>query len=140
MKVLNFKRFYASVRALIRSTIGTAGYDLFSAENKNIKKFGCETINTDIEMKIPKGTYGRKAPCSSLTLKHQINVGGGVIDSEFTDKVKVIISNHSSKPFEARVDCVAEIIFENIEFPDFIEVDELASTERGEKGLSSTEQ
>ena len=30
--------------------------------------------------------------------------------------------------------------FENIEFPDFIEVDELASTERGEKGLSSTEQ
>ena len=41
MKVLNFKRFYASVRAPIRSTIGTAGYDLFSAENKNIKEFGC---------------------------------------------------------------------------------------------------
>ena len=100
-------------RAPIRSTIGTAGYDLFSAENKKIKKFGCETINTDIEMKIPKGssqTYGRKAPRSSLTLKHQINVGGGVIDSDFTDKVKVTLSNHSSKPFEACVDCVAEII------------------------------
>ena len=90
-------------------------------------------------MKIPKGIYGRIAPCLSLALKHQMSVGGGFIDLDLVGEVKMILFDHSSKPYEVHFcDRIAQIIFEKIEFFEVVQVDELPRTERGWKGFGST--
>lgn len=47
---------------------GAAGFDLFSAETKEI-------VKTDIAIMLPHGTYGRVAPRSGLAVEHFIGVG-----------------------------------------------------------------
>ena len=50
-------------------------------------------------MQIPEGNYGRIAPRSGLALKHMIDIGGGVIDSDYRGEVKVILFNLSDSDF-----------------------------------------
>ena len=83
----------------------------------------------DLKMAIPKGLYGRIAPRSSLSVNHSIDVGGGVIDSDFRGIIQVILINHSSHPFSVNVgDKIAQLIFEKIELPIFVECDDLPVT------------
>jgi len=41
-----------------------------------VKAHGKELIKTDIQIKVPHGTYGRVAPRSGLAWKNFIDVGG----------------------------------------------------------------
>jgi len=41
-----------------------------------VKAHGKELIKTDIQIKVPNGTYGRVAPRSGLAWKNFIDVGG----------------------------------------------------------------
>jgi dUTP pyrophosphatase len=43
--------------------------------------------------------YGRISPRSGLSVKHQIDVGTGVIDSDDQGEVKVLLINHGKKAF-----------------------------------------
>ena len=62
-------------------------------------------------MKIPSGYYGRILPRSSLVCYHFIDIGEGVIDSDFRGELIVIMFNHSNKPYEVKVnDRIAQII------------------------------
>ena len=73
-------------------------------------------------MEIPFGCYGHILPRSSLARHHFIDVGGGVIDSDFRGELIVIMFNHSNKPYEVKVnDKMAEIIFHRYEIPKFVE-------------------
>ena len=51
---------------------------------------------TDIAIKVPMGHYGRVAPKSGLTLKHQVTVLAGVVDPDYTGNVGVVLHNLSS--------------------------------------------
>ena len=44
MKKIKLKRFSNKAKALVRSSQDDVGYDLYSAENKEVKAFGCELI------------------------------------------------------------------------------------------------
>jgi len=46
-------------------------------------------------MAIPHGNYGRIAPRSGLAVKNFIDVGAGVIDSDYRGEVKVLLFNLS---------------------------------------------
>ena len=78
-----------------------------------VKPYWCEQIKTDISVKIEKHTYGKIPPRSVLALKHSINVGGGVIDSEYRGYVRVILFNHSRNKVEIG-GCIAQLILEKI--------------------------
>jgi dUTP pyrophosphatase len=58
-------------------------------------------IETDLQIKLRGGCYGRVAPRSGLALQHHIDIGGGVIDEDYRDNLGVIIFNYSEKPFTA---------------------------------------
>ena len=64
-------------------TSGSAGCDLFAAEDKVIKAQSIKSVWVHLEMEIPSGYYGRILPRSSLARYHFIDIGGGVIDSDF---------------------------------------------------------
>lgn len=69
MKV-KFKRFSGCAQTAIRATAGSAGNDLFSAENIKIKPNSVQRILTDIGLKIAKNHYERICSRFSSTLKY----------------------------------------------------------------------
>ena len=50
-------------------------------------------------MAIPAGNYGRIAPRSGLAAKNMIDVGAGVIDSDYRGEIKVLLFNLSDVDF-----------------------------------------
>jgi dUTP pyrophosphatase len=121
-----------------RSDAFAAGYDLYSCETKTISPWSRSLINTGIAMEIPPTYYGRIAPRSSLALKN-IDIGAGVIDSNYRGDVKVLLINSSDKAFEVTEQSrIAQIIFERHYVFDMNKVNSLNETCRGEKGFGST--
>lgn len=54
-------------------------------------------------------------------MKHSIDVGAGVIDSDYRGDVRVLLFNHSDKDFKIQPnDRIAQIIFERIVLPKVI--------------------
>ncbi len=82
-----------------RMTLGSAGFDLQSAYNYVVPARGKALIKTDIQIQLPRNTYGRIAPRSGLASIHHIDIGGGVIDEDYTGNITVIIFNHGEKEF-----------------------------------------
>ncbi|KAI4321586.1 hypothetical protein MLD38_034951 [Melastoma candidum] len=116
-----------------------AGYDLSSAVETNVPARGKALIPTDLSIAIPEGTYARIAPRSGLALKHSIDVGAGVIDTDYRGPVGVILFNHSDIGFEVKPgDRIAQLILEKIVTPDVLEVEDLDETLRGDGGFGST--
>lgn len=132
-----------SSKAIIpyKSTSGSAGFDLYSIENKTLKK-GCRClIDTGLKIKIPQDYYGRIAPRSGLAVKHGIDVLAGVIDSDYRGLVKIVLINHGEKDFEIKAgDRIAQLIIEKHawNFKNMVEVEELEDTTRGSGGFGST--
>ena len=90
-------------------------------------------------MALPPGCYGRVAPRSGLALKKSIDIGAGVIDSDYRGEVGVILFNFGNKDFIVNMgDRIAQLIFEKIKTPKIKETDELEGTDRGIGGYGST--
>ena len=89
-----------------------AGADLYSAENVIVPAKGKSCISTDLQIRIPYGYYGRVAPRSGgvfvscnlsylgLAAKNFIDVGAGVVDSDYRGILKVLLFNFSDQDFE----------------------------------------
>lgn len=90
-------------------------------------------------MAIPPGYVGLIKPRSGLAVKHGIETGAGVIDSDFRAAVSVVLTSVKSGP--GRMihpgDRIAQIVFVPI-MTDFVEVTTLGDTERGANGFGST--
>ena len=123
----------------VRGSDGAAGYDLFSAETIEIPARGKGLVKTDIQIKVPRGTYGRIAPRSGLSWRHHIDIGAGVVDRDFRGNVKIVMFNHADVEFKVRKgDKIAQLICEKIVCPDIEVLPVLDQTARGESGFGST--
>lgn len=122
-----------------RATPFAAGYDLRSAYDSVIPKYGKVLIKTDIAIVLPNNCYGRIAPRSGLALNYFIDVGAGVVDRDYTGNVCVLLFNHSDKDFNIkRGDRIAQLICESCVYPELYEVNCLQSLDRGDRGFGST--
>ena len=75
-----------------------------------------------------------------MASKNGIAVGGGVIDSDYTGEVKVILRNHGKEDYQFKAgDRIAQPIVENIQLDKAMEMDELDETGCGMKGFGSTD-
>ena len=121
----------------------SAGADLYACEGGEITIASGETrlVHTGISMAIPQGYVGLIYARSGLASKRGLAPANkvGVIDSDYRGEIMVALHNHSS---EAQTICdgerIAQIVFTAYMGADFLEVDELDSTERGEGGFGST--
>lgn len=86
---LLFKRL--SEKAIIpkKGSKHAAGYDLHSAVDIVIPPKEKGLIKTGLAVGIPHGSYGRVAPRSGLTWKNFIDVGAGVVDSDYRGERKL---------------------------------------------------
>ena len=88
---------------------------------------------------LPPRCYGRIAPRSGLALKKFIDVGPGVIDSNYRGELGVILFNFSDENFVVnQVDKIAQLNFEKLKTPTIKGTDRLEETGRGAKGYGST--
>jgi len=98
----------------------------------------CKSLRGVCAPNMPKGTYGRLAARSGRASEMGIAVGGGVIDADYTGKVKAILRTHG------KVEClfkaghrIAQLIIARIANAEAMEVEHLGATERGPLGFRS---
>lgn len=133
--VLNHK----NAKAPRRGTPGSAGLDLSACEDGIVREGERKIVKTGVSMAIPFGWYGRVAPRSSLAVKFSVDVGGGVIDSDYRGDIGVVLINHGFKDFEYKAgDRIAQLVVERCSTLDAKEVCFLVDTERGVGGYGST--
>ena len=73
-----------------------------------------------------------------ISTKKSIDVGAGVIDSNYRGEVGVILFNFGSEDFIINMgDRIAQLIFEKIKTPMIKETNELEGTDRGIGGYGS---
>jgi dUTP pyrophosphatase len=118
---------------------GSAGYDLYSIEEIIVPSKTRRLVSTGISIEFPKRLYARIAPRSGLSVKNNIDIGAGVIDSSYRGEVKVLFINNGDKDYLINIgDKIAQLILEHCANPKIEVVDELSLSERGESGFGST--
>eukprot|EP00835_Amoeboradix_gromovi_P005478 NODE_518_length_7331_cov_0.450913.p5 type:complete len:141 gc:universal NODE_518_length_7331_cov_0.450913:2994-2572(-) len=116
-----------------------AGYDIFASKDTILKASNKGIVPTDLAIAIPEGYYGRIAPRSSLAAKHFIDVGAGVIDSDYRGPVGVVLFNFNNVDYSIKKgDRIAQLVIEKIGTPEITIVDKLPATVRGSGGFGST--
>jgi dUTP diphosphatase len=121
------------------SHAGDAGADLRSSTDAVIPARGKTLVATGIRLKLPTGHVGLIWPRSGLAVKHALDCGAGVIDSEYRGEVKVLLFNHSDADYSIKKgDRIAQLIVQKYEKVDFIPVESLEETTRGSQGFGST--
>jgi dUTP pyrophosphatase len=142
--VLIFTRIHPLAKVPTRATPWAAGYDLYSVEDVEIEKMSTKVVSTGLKIVVAPGAYGRIATRSSLAIKG-VEVGAGVIDSDYRGEVKVVLHNLSpSTPATIKSgDRIAQLIILPILTPTTHEVpldqfDVTFPTGRGVGGFGST--
>lgn len=97
----------------MKGSLQAAGYDLHAIDAGVVPKRGKALVGTGLAFGIPEGNYGRIAPRSGLAAKNSIDVGAGVIDSDYRGEVKVLLFNFSDEDFAFNQgDRIAQLIIE----------------------------
>ena len=96
---LQVKKLVTNARIPILGSPFAAGYDLHAISTATVPARGKVLVGTGLAFGIPEGNYGRIAPRSGLAAKHSIDVGAGVIDSDYRGEVKVLLFNLSDTDF-----------------------------------------
>ena len=132
---LPFVKMSANVITPTRATGGSVGLDFYSPEDYEIPPHRQLLIPTQIKLQIPLGYYGRIAPKSGLTILHQLHVGAGVIDPDYTGEIMILMINAASRAYSIkRDDPIAQLILEKVSIPILKQVNEIQPTVRGTHG------
>ena len=103
---------------------------------------GRALVATGIAIALPEGYAGLVQPRSGLAFKHGVTVLNtpGLIDSGYRGELKVCLINHDpTEPFEVtRGERIAQLVVQAVENVNFVEVDSLDESERGDKGFGSS--
>ena len=81
--VVRVKRMNVNAKLPVRGTSGVAGYDLAAAQAPVVLAHGKVLVKTSLAMDLPPDYYCRIFPRSGLALKKFIDVGAGVVDSDY---------------------------------------------------------
>jgi len=149
LQILKVKLVHSAAKLPTRMTIGSAGLDLYAVENIEVPPTVCDQnghtdvgralIPIGIKLELPYGTVGRIASRSGLSVKSNLEVGAGWIDSDYRGEINVELKNFGSKPYNVRVgDRVAQLVILPIVNVKTEVVSSLKKTERNSSGFGST--
>ena len=124
-------------------THASAGVDLRANLTDIIilKPLGRVLVKTGVFIEIPEGYEAQVRPRSGLALKKGITVlnSPGTIDADYRGEIGVILINLSNEDFVIENgERIAQLVFSKVEQAQWIEVETLSETHRGEGGFGST--
>lgn len=98
-------------------------------------------IPTGLHIALPEGVEAQIRPRSGLALKHGITVLNtpGTVDADYRGEIMVLLINLSDTDFVVNDgERIAQMVIARHEQGEFVEVEELDKTERGEGGYGHT--
>lgn len=124
-------------------TIASAGMDLRAnlSEVRILKPLERSIVGTGLFIELPIGYEAQVRPRSGLAAKKGITVlnAPGTIDADYRGEIGVILVNLSNEDFVIENgERIAQLVIAKHERADWIEVNELTETSRGEGGFGST--
>ena len=125
------------------ATPQSAGMDLRANIEEPITLHPMERrlIPTGLHIALPEGYEAQVRPRSGLALKHGLTVlnSPGTIDADYRGEVGVLLINLSQEDFVINDgERIAQMVIAKHEQADFVVVEELDQTERGEGGYGHT--
>lgn len=134
-----------------KGTQGAAAYDLY-VPNDVVVCSGRQIIPLDFSIEIPYGYEAKIEPrsgCSSKGMEGEYldresirrfdcDVIQGKIDSDYRGCIGVIVNNKDSQFVIPQATRIAQLTFYKVENIEFVEVEELSETNRGDGGFGST--
>lgn len=125
-----------------RAHRGDAGVDLHAATDTIIAPGHREVVGTGVAIALPLGTVGLVHPRSGLAAREGLSIvnAPGTVDADYRGEIKVCLINldPDTSITITRGDRIAQLVIQRVELVDFIEVEELDETVRGERGYGST--
>lgn len=124
-------------------TVQSAGMDLrANLDNPvTLQPFERKLIPTGLRIALPVGYEAQIRPRSGLALKHGISLLNtpGTIDADYRGEIGVIMVNLSQEPFVVNDgERIAQMVIARHEQAEWVAVDVLDATERGEGGFGHT--
>jgi dUTP pyrophosphatase len=138
---MKIKLLTSTAKAPTRGTPGSAGYDIYADDLCESVEPGCITVVlTGIAVQIPKGFVGLIQPRSGLAFNYGIDTLAGVIDSDYTGEIKVMLTTHddTSSLYIYKGDRIAQLVIVPCYTYPLEVVDQFESTERGDNGFGHT--
>ncbi len=122
-----------------RSSVHAAGADLVAAAEITLAPGERAAVPTGLHLAIPEGYVGLVWPRSGLALRQGIDTMAGVIDSDYRGEVKVVLINHGESAFTIKSgDRIAQLLVQPVLPVEYVRVEALPASDRGENGFGST--
>lgn len=124
-------------------TIASAGMDLRAnlTEDRILKPLERTIVGTGLFIELPIGYEAQVRPRSGLAAKKGITVlnAPGTVDADYRGEIGVILVNLSNEEFTIQNgERIAQLVIAKHERAEWIEVEELSETDRGQGGFGST--
>lgn len=124
-------------------TIASAGMDLRANIEEPIvlQPLGRAIVKTGLFIELPIGYEAQVRPRSGLAAKKGVTVlnSPGTIDADYRGEIGVILVNLSNEPFTVENgERIAQLVIAKHERAEWLEVEVLTETTRGEGGFGST--
>ena len=124
-------------------TIASAGMDLRAnlSESRVLKPLERSIVGTGLFIELPVGYEAQVRPRSGLAAKKGITVlnAPGTIDADYRGEIGVILVNLSNDEFEiVNGERIAQLVIAKHERAEWLSVESLSDTVRGEGGFGST--
>ena len=124
-------------------TIASAGMDLRAniSESIRLKPLERTIVKTGLFIELPIGFEAQVRPRSGLAAKKGVTVlnAPGTVDADYRGEIGVILVNLSNEDFTIENgERIAQMVISKHERAEWIAVEELSETSRGEGGFGST--
>ena len=140
---IKIKKLHDNAKVPTKAHPTDAGFDLYACLGNNIYIYPHETIMIPIGFawEIPEGYFGAVFARSGLATKQGLRPANcvGVIDSDYRGEIIVAVHNDSGiNRTISNGDRIAQLVIMPYLAVNFVEVDDLADTDRGKNGFGST--
>ena len=115
-----------------RASKESPGLDLYSSIDVDIEVGSIKKVNAGICISLPENSYGSIRDKSSLASKGLLTLGG-VIDSDYTGEIIVIMTSLIEPIKIKKGQKIAQLIVSSIMHPEIKKVKYLKKTERNDK-------
>jgi dUTP pyrophosphatase len=142
MPQVKFVKLHPDAKMPTKATDGSACWDLYSNEEVKLttsNPYKVQKIHTGISIEIPDGYFLDIRPRSGLSGEGVIITNSpGTIDSDYIGEVIILLASLAYTHIIDKGDRICQCRLVPIIPIEWVEVDKLSETERGEGGFGST--
>ena len=121
---------------------GDAGADIVSRIDITLAPGERALVPTGISIALPDGYVALVHPRSGLAIKHGVTMvnSPGTVDAGYRGELQISLINHdrSESVSFKRGDRIAQLVIQKVERAEFVEVENLPGSGRGDGGFGST--